>query len=48
MDRLHQKGLISDPVSKAKSVVFTEEDLCEAERLLPWTWKTERLAAADA
>ena len=33
MDRLHQKGLISDPVSKAKSVVFTEEGLREAERL---------------
>ena len=33
LDRLHQKGLISDPVSKAKSVVFTEEGLCEAERL---------------
>jgi hypothetical protein len=25
MDRLHAKGLISDPKSKAKSVVFTEE-----------------------
>ena len=23
MERLHRKGLISDPVSKAKSVVFT-------------------------
>ena len=33
MDRLHQKGLISDPVGKAKSVVFTEEGLREAERL---------------
>ncbi len=33
MDRLHQKGFISDPVSKAKSVVFTEEGLREAERL---------------
>jgi hypothetical protein len=33
MDRLYQKGLISDPVSKAKSVVFTEEGLREAERL---------------
>lgn len=33
MDRLHQKGLISDPVSKAKSVLFTEEGLREAERL---------------
>jgi Domain of unknown function (DUF6429) len=33
LDRLHQKGLISDPVSKAKSVVFTEEGRREAERL---------------
>jgi hypothetical protein len=33
MDRLHQKGFISDPVSRAKSVVFTEEGLREAERL---------------
>src|SRR3954470_21596078 len=33
MDRLHEKGMISDPVGKAKSVVFTEEGLCEAERL---------------
>lgn len=34
MARLHEKGLISDPVGKAKSVVFTEEGLREAERLL--------------
>jgi hypothetical protein len=27
MNRLHAKGYISDPVSKAKSVVFTEEGL---------------------
>ncbi len=33
MDRLHEKGFISDPVGKAKSVVFTEEGLREAERL---------------
>lgn len=33
MDRLHEKGLISDPVGKAKSVAFTEEGLREAERL---------------
>jgi hypothetical protein len=33
MDRLHKKGFISDPVSKAKSVVFTEEGQREAERL---------------
>ena len=34
MHRLHQKGLISDPRGKAKSVVFTEEGLREARRLL--------------
>jgi hypothetical protein len=34
MNRLHQKGLISDPRGKAKSVVFTEEGLREARRLL--------------
>jgi hypothetical protein len=34
MNRLHEKGFISDPVGKAKSVVFTDEGLAEAERLL--------------
>jgi len=34
MNRLHQKGYISDPVGKAKSVVFTEQGMREAERLL--------------
>ena len=34
LHRLHQKGLISDPVGKAKSIVFTDEGLREAERLL--------------
>ena len=33
MARLHKKGLISDPVGKAKSVVLTEEGLREAKRL---------------
>jgi hypothetical protein len=33
MSRLHAKGLISDPVSKAKSVLLTEQGLKEAERL---------------
>jgi hypothetical protein len=33
MGRLHQKGYISDPVGKAKSVLFTEEGLRESERL---------------
>jgi hypothetical protein len=34
LDRLHRKGLISDPVSKAKSVLLTEAGQREAERLL--------------
>jgi len=33
LNRLHTKGYISNPVSKAKSVVLTEEGLKEAERL---------------
>jgi hypothetical protein len=33
LDRLHQKGYISNPASKARSVVFTDEGLREAERL---------------
>ena len=34
MDRLHDKGYISDPRSKTKSVVFSEHGLAESERLL--------------
>ena len=33
LNRLHAKGLISNPVSKAKSVVLTGEGLQAAERL---------------
>jgi hypothetical protein len=33
LNRLHAKGLISDPVSKAKSVVLTGEGLHASERL---------------
>jgi hypothetical protein len=33
MNRLHDKGLITDPKSKAKSVLFTEEGLKESQRL---------------
>ena len=32
-NRLYEKGLIGDPVNKAKSVVFTEEGLKRAEEL---------------
>ena len=31
--RLHQKGYISDPRSKAKSVLLTEEGTARSERL---------------
>ena len=41
MDRLHEKGLISNPVSKAKSVVLTEAGLREAEAAF------ERLFGSD-
>lgn len=33
MDRLHEKGYISDPVGKARSVVFTDEGLERSEAL---------------
>ena len=33
MDRLHEKGFISDPKSKAKSVIMTEEGQNLAEEL---------------
>jgi hypothetical protein len=33
MNRLHEKGLISNPVGKAKSVVMTEEGFQMAEKL---------------
>lgn len=32
MDRLHEKGYIGDPASKAKSVVLSDEGLREAEQ----------------
>ncbi|MBI4467815.1 MAG: hypothetical protein HY650_00675 [Acidobacteria bacterium] len=34
LDRLHEKGFISNPRGKAKSVSFTEDGLREANRLL--------------
>jgi hypothetical protein len=34
MSRLHQKGYITDPVGRAKTVAFTEDGLRESERLL--------------
>jgi hypothetical protein len=34
INRLHEKGYITDPVSKAHSVLLTEEGELESERLL--------------
>ena len=33
MERLHAKGFISNPIGKAKSVVFTEDGLHRSEAL---------------
>ncbi|RQR61488.1 hypothetical protein DIE18_12940 [Burkholderia sp. Bp9125] len=33
LNRLHERGLIGDPVNKAKSVVLTDEGMRESERL---------------
>jgi hypothetical protein len=33
MNRLYRKGMIGNPVGKAKSVVLTDEGLSESERL---------------
>ena len=33
MNRLHEKGLIADPVNKAKSVILSEEGLKRSARL---------------
>ena len=42
MDRLHKKGLISDPVGRAKSVVLTGEGLERAERLFRVLFEKKR------
>jgi hypothetical protein len=33
LDRLHRRGMIYDPVGKAKSVALTDAGLAESERL---------------
>jgi hypothetical protein len=42
MERLHTKGFISDPVSKAKSVAFTDEGLRQSEALFRKLFAVER------
>ncbi len=40
LDRLHKKGLISNPIGKAKSVAFTQDGLDQAEHLFHKLFKT--------
>ena len=44
MERLHAKGLISDPVGKAKSVIFTDEGLRQSEALFRQLFAVSRRA----
>ncbi len=41
LNRLHEKGWISDPVSKSKSVVLTPEAIEESKRLFDQLFKNE-------
>lgn len=47
MNRLHENGYISDPRGKAKSIVFTEEGLRQAERLLEQLFSENVTAARE-
>jgi hypothetical protein len=40
LGRLHDKGMIYDPVGKVKSVVFTQEGLDRAKQLFETMFKT--------
>jgi hypothetical protein len=44
MDRLHEKGMIGDPVGKAKSVVFTEEGLRRSAELFAQYFAKDKTA----
>lgn len=41
MERLHEKGLISNPVGKAKSVAFSEEGLKQSKEAFTRLFGTE-------
>ena len=41
LNRLHAKGLISDPRTKAKSVLLSEEGMIRAERLFAELFGTD-------
>ncbi|MBE7544127.1 MAG: DUF6429 family protein [Bryobacteraceae bacterium] len=46
LNRLHAKGFIHDPVSKAKSVAFTPEGLAGARRLFEEMFTLPRTSGA--
>lgn len=41
MNRLHERGLISSPIGKAKAVAFTGEGKAKAEELLTQLFGTQ-------
>jgi hypothetical protein len=45
MDRLHEKGLIGDPASRAKSVILTDDGLKRSEALFYELFGKRRPAA---
>jgi len=48
LNRLHERGLIADPVNKAKSVVLSEKGLRQSERLFKQLFVVDsRKADAD-
>lgn len=47
MNRLHARGLISNPVGKAKSVVFTEAGLRRAEAAFREMFTADRSAGGE-
>lgn len=48
MRRLHEKGYITDPVGKAKSVALTEHGLEESDRLLSKLFGAEPAEPSEA
>jgi Domain of unknown function (DUF6429) len=47
MDRLHKKGMIENPVGKAKSVVFTTEGLHRSQELFEQMFKKKSVAGSE-
>ena len=45
LGRLHEKGMILDPIGKVKSVVFTDEGLERAKRLFKEMFEEQSNAA---